>query len=405
MHSSTSCLPDHWMSALILMLISIMICASSFAQDKHNDSIELIVKEGDTISELLSSIEISSDDRQLAIAELGNVFDSNALRVGQSIKVKLLNYDTQKTGPYHLESLKISLNPLEEIWLSRVSEGIFLARVERKPVIMKLKKASGEIKGSLYQSAVEAGIPPSILHQMIQAYSYDVDFQRDVRNGQQFEAFFTSGYTSNGDYARDGSLIYASLTVKGTPLAIYRFGENDGFFNKEGKSIKRGFLRTPVDGARISSGYGKRTHPVLGYTKMHKGIDFAAPRGTPIYAAGDGTIDYLGRYGSYGKFVRINHGNGYQTAYAHLNRFGKGKRKGGKVKQGDVIGYVGTTGRSTGPHLHYEILKHGKHINPLSVKTLSTQQLSGLKKGIFYGFRRQVDYLIKHEAEAATQLN
>lgn len=405
MHSSTSCLPHHWMGTLILMLLSIMICASSFAQEKHNDNIELIVKEGDTISQLLSSIEISSDDRQLAIVELGNVFDSNSLRVGQSIKVKLLNYDTQKTGPYHLESLKISLNPLEEIWLSRVSDGIFLARVERKPVIMKLKKASGEIKGSLYQSAVDAGIPPSILQQMIQAYSYDVDFQRDVRNGQQFEALFTSGYTSNGDYAKDGSLIYASLTVKGTPLAIYRFGENDSFYNKEGKSIKRGFLRTPVDGARISSGFGKRRHPVLGYTKMHKGIDFAAPRGTPVYAAGDGTVDYLGRYGSYGKFVRISHGSGYQTAYAHLNRFGKGKRKGGKVKQGDVIGYVGTTGRSTGPHLHYEILKHGKHINPLSVKTLSTQQLSGLRKGIFYGFRRQVDYLIKHEAETATKLN
>lgn len=388
----------------VLCLMALAPISHTLAQDTPSPGeLVLYVKSGDTLSGLLSSVDVDPNDRMLALTELNNVFSSSALKAGQSIHVRLLNFETQAAGHYKLESLKLALNPLEEVWLSRVSDGIFLARIERKPVTMKLLKASSEIKGSLYQSAVSAGIPADILNQMIQAYSYDVDFQRDIRNGQKFEALFEAGFTEDGELAKQGNLIYASLMVKGEPLKIYRFDSKGSaqYFNEEGKSIKRGFLRTPVDGARISSGFGKRRHPVLGYTKMHKGIDFAAPTGTPIYAAGDGTIDYLGRYGSFGKFVRLNHGNGYQTAYAHMSRFGKGKSKGGRVKQGDVIGYVGTTGRSTGPHLHYEILKNGRQINPLSVKTLSTQKLEGLTLGLYLGFTRQVQYMMKYEATSA----
>ncbi len=388
----------------LVCLASLLFITHAYGADAPaTNELTLEVKAGDTLSGLLSTVDVDANDRYLAILELGNVFNSNSLKAGQSIRVKLLNFETQAKGPYHLESLRLSVTPLEEVWLSRVSDGIFLARIERKPVKNMLLKASGKIKGSLYQSATDAGIPPSILQQLIQSYSYDVDFQRDIRNGQAFEALFEAGYTDDGQIATDGVLIYASLSIKGSPLKIYRFsskGETQ-YYNAVGKSIKRGFLRTPVDGARISSGFGQRRHPVLGYTKMHKGIDFAAPTGTPVYAAGDGVIDYLGGYGSYGKYVRIQHSGGYSTAYAHLSRYGKGQRKGGRVKQGEIIGYVGTTGRSTGPHLHYEILRGGKQINPLSVKTFSSNQLSGINKGFFLGFTRQVQYMMKYEAKAA----
>ncbi len=383
-----------WICLILLFLLSPLTHA---APRSAPNALTLHVKAGDTLSGLLSTIDVDSNDRHLALLELNNVFDSSALKAGQSIHVTFLNSKTQPQGPYRIESLKLSITPLKEIWLSRVDEGIFLARVILKPVEMKLQKATGTIRGSLYKSAINANIPPAILQQMIQAYSYDVDFQRDIRNGQNFEALFEAGYTNNGEIATQGHLIYASLTIRGKVLQVYLFRtkQTAQYYNHEGKSIKRGFLRTPVDGARISSGFGQRRHPVLGYTKMHKGIDFAAPTGTPIYAAGDGTIGYLGRYGSFGKYVRIDHGNNYQTAYAHMSRFGKGKRKGRRVSQGDIIGCVGTTGRSTGPHLHYEILKHGRQINPLSVKTLSTQKLEGLTRGIFLGFTRQVQYMMK----------
>lgn len=225
---------------------------------------------------------------------------------------------------------------------------------------------SGVITSSLYSAASKAGLSAAQTKALSNIFRYSVDFQQDLRKGDRFEALFAKD--KNGSY---GDILYAKLTNRGSEIALYR-GTDDvtgevGYFDVTGKSNKRALMRTPVAGARISSHYGMRHHPVLGYNKMHRGTDFAAPRGTPIFAAGDGIVEYAGRKGAYGKYIRIRHNGMYQTAYAHMSRFAAGVTSGGRVRQGDVIGYVGSTGRSTGPHLHFEILQQGNQINPMDV--------------------------------------
>ena len=222
---------------------------------------------------------------------------------------------------------------------------------------------------------------------MINLYSYDVDFQRDIKIGDKFEILVESFYTQDGKKVRDGDILFSSLSLRkrSKPIDIYmhKIDGNTKYYNSKGSSNRKTLLRTPINGARVSSSYGMRRHPVLGYSKMHKGIDFAAARGTPILAAGDGKITYYGRRGGYGNFVRIKHTKEYSTAYAHASRFVKRLRRGSKVKQGQVIAYVGTTGRSTGPHLHFELLKRGKAVNPSKVKATSGSRLRGKKLKFF----------------------
>ena len=229
---------------------------------------------------------------------------------------------------------------------------------------------------------------------LIRAYSYEVDFQRDIRKGDRFEVMFERLYDSDRGLVYTGNLLYAALTLGRTTLEIYRHqpagGEAD-YFNGRGESVRKDLLRTPIDGARISSRYGERKHPILGYTKMHRGVDFAAPKGTPIYAAGDGVIVALGRNGAYGKYVRIRHNSQYTTAYGHLSRYAKGMESGRRVKQGQVIGYVGSTGRSTGPHLHYEVSYQGSRINPMSLKLPAGYKLEGEELTAFQEARAQIE--------------
>ena len=185
---------------------------------------------------------------------------------------------------------------------------------------------------------------------MIQIFSFDVDFQRDIRRGDTFGLLFDEYSDDSGRVVKSGDILLAEMVLSGKPMRLYRYKTHDGrvdYYDAKGKSVRKALLRTPIDGARISSGFGKRRHPILGYTRMHKGLDFAARRGTPIYAAGDGVIEYAGRNGGYGKYVRIRHNGTYKTAYAHMHRYGRGIRKGHRVRQGQVIGYVGSTGRST----------------------------------------------------------
>lgn len=206
---------------------------------------------------------------------------------------------------------------------------------------------------------------------MIRIYSYQVDFQRDIKEGDKFEILYETYKTEDGDFARYGDILYANLAIDGKKIPVYRYENKDGqvdYYGEDGMTFKKTLMRTPVDGARMSSGFGMRRHPISGYTKMHKGIDFAVAMGTPIYAAGDGTVEISGRKGAYGNYVRIRHNNEMKTAYAHMQKIAKGITPGQKVKQGQIIGYVGTTGRSTGPHLHYEVLLKNKPVNPNSVK-------------------------------------
>jgi murein DD-endopeptidase MepM/ murein hydrolase activator NlpD len=238
---------------------------------------------------------------------------------------------------------------------------------------------------------------------MIHLYSYDVDFQRDIRSGDKFEMLVESFYSEDGKKVKDGNVLFSSLTLQNRSIDVYAYKINGNveYFDFKGNSMRKSLLRTPVNGARVSSRFGMRRHPILGYSRMHKGTDFAAPRGTPILAAGSGTITYFGRKGGYGNYVQIRHNSDYSSAYGHASRFNRKFRVGSRVKQGDVVAYVGSTGRSTGPHLHFEVLFRGRQINPSKVKATSGIKLTGKELAKFEISRAEIE---KYRKEIPNQV-
>jgi murein DD-endopeptidase MepM/ murein hydrolase activator NlpD len=250
---------------------------------------------------------------------------------------------------------------------------------------------------------MQAGIPADIVIEMIHMFQYKVDFQRDPYPGDSFEIYYDYYYTPQGQPAKTGNISYARMRLSGKDMVLYRYapeGEATAdYFDAKGQSAKGMLMKTPVDGARISSTFGSRFHPILGYTRMHQGVDFAVPTGTPVMAAGAGTISFMGWANGYGNFVVINHGNGYATAYGHLSRFAAGLRTGARLSQGEVFAYSGMTGLATGPHLHYEIRVHGSQVNPLQVKIAEGRLLTGSERRDFLQVRLKTD-----ETLAATPL-
>ena len=236
------------------------------------------------------------------------------------------------------------------------------------------------ITNSLYADGIINNIPNQILIKLIQLFSFDLDFQRDIQKDTKVSLSYEVISVKNKSEYSFGNIQYANIKIKKNSLEYFKFLTDDGFidyFNRQGKNVKKSILKTPLDGARISSSFGMRKHPISGFNKMHKGVDFAAPTGTPVYAGGNGIIEVAGINGGYGKYIRIRHNNEYKTAYAHLSSYKKGISEGIRVNQGEVIGYVGSTGRSTGPHLHYEIIYQNKQINPLKLKLPSGKILIG----------------------------
>lgn len=318
---------------------------------------------GETIAGVLQDNGISGGESYSIVKALSKNFDPRSIKAGQAISLDL----EPIAGGWTLTGLKLKIDPVNEVIVEKQGEDNFKSAVEKKEVILKNQVAKASIQNSLYGSAAKAGVPASVVANMIRIYSYEVDFQRDIRTGDKIEVFYQTYETEEGDFAKYGDILFANLIVGGKSKPVYRFKKEDGrydYFTEDGMSIKQFLMRTPIDGARMSSGFGMRHHPVLGYNKMHKGVDFAASRGTPIYAAGDGTVEYIGRKGGYGNYIRLRHNGSIKTAYAHMSKFAKKLSKGSRVVQGEIIGYVGTTGRSTGPHLHYEVIRGGKQVNP-----------------------------------------
>ncbi|MGB0631916.1 MAG: peptidoglycan DD-metalloendopeptidase family protein [Alphaproteobacteria bacterium] len=332
----------------------------------------LKVRNGDTLMSIMLSAGIARDDAHDAVSALRAVYDPRDLRVGQRIHLTFSPDD-------NLKEMLLDPSVVRQVAVRRDEATSFRAFETKRTLTRKISFARGTISSSLYKSAVRQDVPLSVLAELVRIYSWDVDFQREIQKGDAFEVAYERFVDDNGHIVRHGEVIYARMILSGASKPLYRFelrpGKTD-YFDDSGRSAKRPLLRTPIDGARLSSRFGKRRHPVLGYTKMHRGVDFAAPTGTPIYAAGDGVISYRGRKGGYGNYVRIRHAGGFNSAYAHMSRFKKGVTLGSRVKQGQVIGYVGSTGRSTGPHLHYEILAGGRQVNPLTIK-----MPSGIKLG------------------------
>ncbi len=348
-----------------------------------NDEI-ITVGRGDTLAVLLERADIPSAQVAEAIQALRKAkYNPRDLKAGEKIRVQLNNQGKHRD----LIGLEIKPSLLKRVVLARNESNQFSAELMQRELEKKTFAAHGEIVSSLYQAGDAAGVPLTIMNDLIKAYSWDVDFQRDLRRGDHFELLYDAKVDEIGVIVRSGRIYYAALVVGGKKQAVYRYDDGErttDFYAPDGMSIRKALLRTPVDGARISSRYGMRRHPILGYSKMHKGIDFAAPTGTPIYAAGEGVIDYIGRRGAYGKYIRLRHNGKISTAYAHLHRFGKGLKKGMRVKQRQLIGYIGSTGRSTGPHLHYEVLVNGKQVNPQSVDLPTGDPLSGTELAAFH---------------------
>jgi murein DD-endopeptidase MepM/ murein hydrolase activator NlpD len=338
----------------------------------------LMVRRGDTLLDLLLSAGIARAEAHEAVSALRSVFNPRDLKPGLEITLTLGSPNTGEQPS--LLGASFAANAERDIALSRDSDGRFTALRRNKDLQRELIRTRGTVRSSLFEAASSAGLPGAIMVEMIRALSYDIDFQRDVQPGDAFDVVFERFRDDEGRFAKDGDIIYGALILSGVKRQIYRYMHGDGttgYYNEKGESVRKALLRTPIDGARLTSGFGERMHPILGYSATHKGADFGAPQGTPVQAAGDGTVELVGWQGAYGQYIRIRHNAEFATAYAHLSRFAGGLRQGDRVRQGQVIGYVGTTGRSTGPHLHYEVIRRGTQINPIAVQLPTVRKLEG----------------------------
>ncbi len=358
---------------------------------------EFVINEGDTLASILDEAGINSSEANSIVNAFSKRFNPRKLKIGTAVELALEN---DQSGNKILKNMLVTLSTTKKIEVIRSIDGAFKATEVLVPLIRKVEKRIGFIKNSFTSAAVELSIPATAIMGMIRAFSYDVDFQRDIKRGDKLEVVMDKFYTESGKLSHSGDVLYASIAISGKKVSIYRFNNKDGsfsYYNEKGENIKKEFLRTPINAARITSKFGMRHHPVLGYSKMHRGIDFAAPKGTPILAAGSGVVEVVNNnYGNYGKYVRIKHNSTYSTVYAHASRFANGIKPGMKVTQGQVIAYVGSTGMSTGPHLHYELVESGKQINPLKFKfASSSQRLTGRDFDKFKEEKKKIEKILK----------
>ncbi len=380
--------------------------------------VRVSLSKGETFVDALRRAGVRADDRNEAAYAFGKLHNMRSLRPGQSFHLTVAEpnktlyelISLEDAPALHLIALDYDADPVKRISLSRALDGGFAAKERSALLTTRIAAVKGRIDGSLYLSAKRQGAPDEVIAGLAQMFAYDVDFQREIFGGDEFEAIFEVRYDESGRLVAGGEVLYGRLNWRGRSKekGYYRFALEDGgrgdYYDASGESARRLLMKTPIDGARLSSGFGTRRHPILGYAKAHKGVDFAASRGTPIMAAGDGVVEKAGPYGSFGNYVRIRHAQGYKTAYAHMNSIKKGVRAGARVRQGDVIGAVGSTGRSTGPHLHYEVHLKDRAVNPQSLKIATGYELGGKDIARFRAVRDAIDAMRLQTAEPAPNL-
>ena len=353
--------------------------------------IQYLIQNNDSIEKILKKFEIQSSDikiisNELKQKKLTNIFANKEL----SLILK-----KQEDGRNTLINLLYPISNTSNIQISK-SKNDFIIKENILQLYKKEVVIKSEIKNNLYSAAVEAGIEPNIIIEFARIFGFEVDFQRDIRKGDWFEIFYERFRDDNNIVQSTGKIIYASMYVNGNEINLYNFkDENEtGYYDINGKSIVKSLMKTPINGARLSSRFGMRKHPILGYNKMHRGTDFAAASGTPIMASGSGTVTRARWCGGGGNCVKIKHNSTYQTVYAHMKAFAKGIKEGKKVRQGQIIGYVGSTGMSTGPHLHYEVIVNGKKVNSQKLKLPSGKILKGNARKEFELKRIKIDLKI-----------
>jgi len=338
------------------------------------------IKSGETFDKILSGYSIEKEEIIAIKESLLKKFNINKLNTNQKIQI-ILDQTNNK-----IKEFIFQISNTEKIYLSKNSEE---EKFNEKILTVKLDKKivykENIILQSLYKAATDKNIPPNTIIEFARIYGFQVDFQRDIRKEDKFQIMYEVFIDKNNKVIETGEILFANLNLSGQDNSLYYFDKEnvEGHYDKNGKSVQKALMKTPINGARLSSSFGMRKHPIDGFNKMHRGTDFAAPKGTPIMASGNGIIKKAGWCGGGGNCVKIKHNSTYETVYAHMSKFARGIKKGVRVKQGQTIGYVGSTGKSTGPHLHYEVIVNGKKVNSQKLKLPSGKVLKGKNREIF----------------------
>ena len=343
--------------------------------------IDFIVEKGDTFKKIVKQLNLPPTEKELVVNKLSKFKFVNNLYKGQKISFKINNSKPIKVFEISIEKSKT------KVFVFDRKDG--LDKFEHKEISKNLNQIivykESNITNNLYSSAINKGIEPNIIIEFARIYGFQIDFQRDIRKNDSFQIIYETFLDSDNKILDTGKILYSNLILQGKENNLYIYKTKEGYehFDPAGRSVKKSLMKTPINGARLSSNFGVRKHPILGYNKMHRGTDFAAPEGTPVMASGDGKIVRARWCGGGGNCIKIRHNSTYSTVYAHLKNFSRGIREGARVKQGQIIGYVGSTGMSTGPHLHYEVIFNGKKINSQKLKLPSGKILKKKERELF----------------------
>ena len=347
------------------------------------------INEGETFDGILNQYQIDEEEIQNLKKKLSEIINLNKLNTNQLIYLTIDQADNQ------IKDFIFQISSKEKIYLTKDEKSNFNQEIILTKLDKKIIYQENLIMQSLYKSATDKKIPPNTIIELARIYGFQVDFQRDIRKRDRFQIMYEVFVDESGKNIETGNILFANLILSGEDNSLYYFDEEGsiGHYDKNGKSIQKALMKTPINGARLSSPFGMRKHPIDGFNKMHRGTDFAAPMGTPIMASGSGTIKKAGWCGGGGNCVVIRHNSTYETIYAHMSKFAKGVKKGVRVVQGQTIGYVGSTGKSTGPHLHYEVVVNGKKVNSQTLKLPSGKILKGKEREIFETKKIKLDVL------------
>ena len=354
-------------------------------------SIDHKISKGETFDGILKKYSISDIEITKIKKILNSNYNLNNLKTSQIIKLTI-----DQTNNRKIINFLFPVSRTEKIQLTKNLETDLF---EKQIIITNLNRRvsfkEGKISQSLYKTAVDLDVQPNIIIEFARIYGFQVDFQRDIRKNDNFQIMYEVYEDDNGKIFETGNIVFANLKLSGMNNSLYFFDKkkSEGYYDKNGISIKKALMKSPINGARLSSAFGMRKHPIDGYNKMHKGTDFAAPMGTSIMASGDGVITRAKWCGGGGNCIKIKHNSTYQTVYAHMQSFARGIKLGVRVKQGQIIGYVGSTGKSTGPHLHYEVIENGKKINSQTLKLPSGKKLKGIERKLFEIEKIKLDVL------------
>ena len=383
----------------------LLVASFTSADDAANLSSEMkrvSVLRNETLSGVLDRIGAPRDEANGAVFAASQLTDLRGMRPGDDVTAWL---ETGTDGIVRLMGVSLRPEAETQVLVSRGLDGSWTSHELKAKLSPGISYVAGDVDQSIYQTATGLGAGDQQIVDYADIFGYDIDFQREVQTGDHFGMLYETFEDERGQQVKTGAVLMATMDGAALSKAFYRYTPSDDgvvdYFDETGQSAKKFLMKTPINGARLSSSFGNRKHPVLGYTKLHKGTDFAAPTGTPIYAAGNGKMTTYGPNGTYGNFAKIEHANGYTTAYAHMSRFAKGVSRGSFVKQGQVIGYVGTTGRSTGPHLHYEVYVNSKPVNAMTLKLPTGRKLGGEQLQTFLAEKARIEAL--RDAELVEQ--